>query len=57
MFLYNNESVYGFDVQNCDNIKSHLYDLIPEIFFEIEDEVLDITNSKGYGIILLRIYK
>ena len=59
IYCYNNESVYGFDVQNSDNIKSHLYDLIPEIFFEIEDEVLDITyseygfNYKGYGIIFL----
>ena len=47
IFYYRKDSVYGFDVQNCENIKAHLNALIPEIFFEIEEEVTDITKYKN----------
>ena len=58
-YYYQNELTYGFDAQNCDNIKYHLNDLIPEVFFEIKDGFSEISNNdygfnyKGLGIVFL----
>ena len=54
----NNNTVYGFDMQSSDNIKNHLRNLIPEVFFEFEEEEKDFKvdnefNYKGFGAIFL----
>jgi hypothetical protein len=58
-YFYQNKSTYGFDAQNCDNLKYHLNDLIPEVFFEIKNGFSEISNYdygfnyKGLGIVFL----
>jgi hypothetical protein len=58
-YYYQNKSIYGFDSQNCDNLKYHLNDLIPEVFFEIKNGFSEISNYdygfnyKGLGIVFL----
>ena len=54
----NNDTVYGFGMDTLNNIKIHLNDLIPEAFFEYEDNNNEINaengfNYKGYGAIFL----
>ena len=57
--LYYNgrNSTYGFDFQSCENIKNHLTDLIPEVFFIFEKKYLLQEEKgftyKGYKIIFL----
>ena len=38
---------YGFDFQSCDNIKYHLKDLIPDVFFVFEKKDL-LQEEKGF---------
>ena len=38
---------YGFDFQSCDNIKNHLKDLIPDVFFVFEKKDL-CQEEKGF---------
>ena len=33
LYYRNDDLVYGFDFQNCDKVKEHLKDLIPDVFF------------------------
>ena len=54
----NNDTVYGFDMQTSDNIKNHLRNSLPEVFFEYEEEEKDFIvdngfNYKGFGTIFL----
>ena len=48
---------YGFDFQSCDNIKNHLKDLIPDVFFVFEKRDLCQEEKgftyKGFKIIFL----
>ena len=60
IYYYKEETIYGFDMQTCNNLKNHLKDLIPEVFFEIEDDndnkSLNYDNGfnfKGFGIVFL----
>ena len=54
----NNKEIYGYNRESCDVIKAHINELIPEVFFEYNEET-DILkkengfNYKGYGIIFL----
>ena len=62
---YNNDdmndkhnNIYGYNRESCDIIKSHLEELIPELFFEYDDEENDVykehgINFKGYHVIFL----
>ena len=54
---YNNEkTVYGFGFQSCDNIKQHLKELIPNIFFVFKKDNIDEIkgfNYKGLRTIFL----
>jgi hypothetical protein len=54
------ETTYGFDFESCDNLKEHLKDVLPDVFFIYkEDEKLDPLNEKkgfnykGYKTIFL----
>ena len=58
--INNNDIVYGFNMQTSDNIKNHLRNVIPEVFFEYEEEeeekefkVDNGFNYKGNGAIFL----
>lgn len=57
--LYYNKdrSSYGFDFKNCDIVKKHLEDLIPDVFFVYDNtDLLDDEkgfNFKGMKIIFL----
>ena len=59
--LYETEkgkSIYGFNLETCSHLKSHLNELIPEVFFIHKEQVsLDRAESefnyKGFGIIFV----
>lgn len=57
LYYYNGNPTYGFDFQSCENIKNHLTDLIPEVFFVFEKKYLLQEEKgftfKGYKIIFL----
>ena len=40
-------TTYGFDFQSCDNVKEHLKDLFPDVFFTYELDSID--NEKGFN--------
>lgn len=60
LYYYNNNPTYGFDFQNCDNIKEHLKDLIPDVFFVFKKKFLLQEEKgftfKGFKIIFLNKY-
>ena len=52
------EPVYGFNLETCSQLKSHLKELIPDVFFIYEEEVTMNRaeggfNYKGFGIIFI----
>ena len=57
LYYNNKNTTYGFDFQSCENIKNHLTDLIPEVFFVFEKKYLLQEEKgftyKGYKIIFL----
>ena len=60
IYKYNsdNDFIYGYNRESCDVIKSHLDELIPDVFFEYSekgDETKEerAFNYKGFGIIFL----
>ena len=58
IYYYNEEPIYGFDMISIDTLKNHLNDLIPEIFFEIEEDINTLNfdngfNFKGLSVIFL----
>ena len=52
------KSIYGFNMETCEIVKSHLNELIPDIFFLYEKKV-DLLNEeggfnfKGYGVVFI----
>lgn len=51
-------TIYGYNRESCDVIKSHLEDLIPDVFFEYDDPGNEVYqeygfNYKGYNVIFL----
>ena len=64
-YYFNRDSsnimIYGYNRESCDILKSHLEDLIPDVFFEYEDEGNELFKEygfsfKGYNIIFLNRY-
>ena len=52
------KTMYGFNMETCEIIKSHLNELIPEVFFVYEKNVDFLKkeegfNFKGYGVIFI----
>ena len=52
------EPIYGFNLETCSQLKSHLKELIPDVFFIYEEEVTMNRaeggfNYKGFGIIFI----
>ena len=52
------EPIYGFNLETCSQLKSHLKELIPDVFFIYEEEVSMNRaeggfNYKGFGIIFI----
>ena len=52
------EPIYGFNLETCSHLKSHLNELIPDVFFIYQEQVRpDIAeggfNYKGFGIIFI----
>ena len=52
------KSIYGFNMETCEIIKSHLNELIPDIFFLYKNNIdllneEKIFNFKGYGVIFI----
>ena len=50
--------IYGFNMETCEVIKSHLNELVPSVFFLYEEEVTLVKkeggfNYKGYGIVFI----
>ena len=45
------ETTYGFDFESCDNLKEHLKDVLPDVFFIYKEaEKLDPLNeTKGFN--------
>ena len=56
LYYKNEKTVYGFGFQSCDNIKQHLKELIPDVFFIHKKENIDEIkgfNYKGLRTIFL----
>ena len=57
LYYHKDKTSYGFDFKNCDIVKKHLEDLIPDVFFVYnKSDLLDdekIFNYKGMKIIFL----
>ena len=57
LYYHSDTPTYGFDFQNCESIKSHLKDLIPDVFFVFEKRDLCQEEKgftyKGFKIIFL----
>ena len=56
----NDESIYGFNLETCDNLKNHLKELIPDVFFIYEEKTSLLKaeggfNYKGYGTIFINV--
>ena len=47
LFYYNDKSSYGFDFESCENVKNHLRDLIPDVFFVYKID--SINEEKGFN--------
>lgn len=52
------EPIYGFNLETCSHLKSHLKELIPDVFFIYEEKFTSLKteggfNFKGYGIIFI----
>ena len=57
-FNVDKEYIYGYNRESCDVIKSHLEEIIPDIFFEYNETISPVKeekgfNYKGFGIIFL----
>ena len=52
------KEIYGFTLESSENIKLHLLELMPDVFFEYENDHIttnkeNVFNYKGYGIIFI----
>ena len=52
------EPIYGFNLETCSHLKSHLNELIPDVFFIYQEQVRPDRaeggfNYKGFGIIFI----
>ena len=47
LYYFNEKTVYGFDFQSCDNIKQHLKELLPDVFFVYKRD--DTDEIKGFN--------
>ena len=52
------EPIYGFNMQSCENLKQHLLELIPDVFFVYERkyDLLEERggfNFKGYNVVFI----
>ena len=47
LYYKGEKPTYGFDFQSCDNVKEHLRDLLPDVFFTYQLDSID--NEKGFN--------
>ena len=57
LYYHSDKSTYGFDFKSCEQVKTHLEDLIPDFFFVYNNtDLLDDENGfnfKGMKMIFL----
>ena len=52
------KSLYGFNMESCENLKQHLLELIPDVFFVYERKINLLEeeggfNFKGYSVVFI----
>jgi hypothetical protein len=52
------EPIYGFNMESCENLKKHLLELIPDVFFVYERKINLLEeeggfNFKGYSVVFI----